>query len=141
MNRQRLSLWIASAALVLFVSWNAQLWYWFGTDGVNAPLLLLSAASILGLAVLWAIAARRGDAAPGKPAGSPTLVPWIVTILVAATVGVALDKGFADNTPPYDEPVIAQIGVLVFFLCSLASIVLAAVAAVRAARSRSATAG
>ncbi|MGB6426366.1 MAG: hypothetical protein WBF18_13890, partial [Solirubrobacterales bacterium] len=86
-------------------------------------------------------AARRGDAAPGKPAGSPTLVPWIVTILVAATVGVALDKGFADNTPPYDEPVIAQIGVLVFFLCSLASIVLAAVAAVRAARSRSATAG
>ena len=33
------------------------------------------------------------------------------------------------------------IGVLVFFLCSLASIVLAAVAAVRAARSRSATAG
>ncbi|MGB6424766.1 MAG: hypothetical protein WBF18_05755, partial [Solirubrobacterales bacterium] len=78
MNRQRLSLWIASAALVLFVSWNAQLWYWFGTDGVNAPLLLLSAASILALAVLWAIAARRGDAAPGKPAGSPTLVPWIV---------------------------------------------------------------
>ncbi|MGB3098837.1 MAG: hypothetical protein WBB30_06025 [Solirubrobacterales bacterium] len=68
-------------------------------------------------------------------------MPWIVATLVAATVGVALDKGLADDTPPYDEPVIAQIGVLVFFLCSLASIVLAAVAVVRAARSRSATAG
>ena len=138
-----LRFWIVSAALVLFASWNAQLWLWFGTDGVNALLLLVSAVSALALVSLWALAGGRGQAgAPGDRAGRPALALWIFAALVAATVGVALDKGFADDTPPYDEPVLAQIGVVVFFLGTLSSLALAALAVVRAAlRPRSGAAG
>jgi hypothetical protein len=69
-------------------------------------------------------------------AGERKLLLGIVAVLVAATVGVALDKGFADNIPPYDEPVVAQIGAATFGLCTLGSIVLAVIAVARAARSR-----
>lgn len=105
--------------------------------GVNTLLLLLSAASALALVALWTITARRGNArTPGDPAGKRTLVFWIVAALVAATVGLALERGFADNTPPYDEPLIAQIGVAVFLLCTVGSVVLAALAVARFARGR-----
>ncbi len=48
---------------------------------------------------------------------------------------MALDKGFTDDTPPYDEPPIASIGVLLFLLCGFAFAVLCTVALVRLARS------
>ena len=54
--------------------------------------------------------------------------------LVLAVAGFGLDKGFADNTPPYDEPTIAIIGWAFFMLSGAAFLVLCAVALVRLAR-------
>jgi hypothetical protein len=39
----------------------------------------------------------------GRPLGF-----WIAAAFAASAAGLALDKGFADNTPPYDEPLIAR---------------------------------
>ena len=60
----------------------------------------------------------------------------MILILILAGVGFGLDNGFADNTPPYDEPGIAIIGRLVFLLSAVAFLVLCAVALVRLARGR-----
>jgi drug/metabolite transporter (DMT)-like permease len=61
---------------------------------------------------------------------------WLLLTLVLAGVGLALDKGFADNTPPYDEPTIAIIGWALFMLSGAAFLVLCAVALTRLARRR-----
>ena len=61
---------------------------------------------------------------------------WMVPILILAGVGFGLDNGFADNTPPYDEPLIATIGRAVFLLSAAAFLVLCVVALVRLARGR-----
>lgn len=55
-------------------------------------------------------------------------------MLVIGGVGLALDKGFTDDTPPYEEPPIASIGVLLFLLCGCAFVVLCTVALVRLSR-------
>ena len=65
--------------------------------------------------------------------GRPPLF-WILLTLVMGGIGLALDKGFTDNTPPYDEPPITSIGLLLFFLCGCAFVVLCARALVRLAR-------
>lgn len=52
-------------------------------------------------------------------------------MMVIGGIGLALDKGFTDDTPPYDEPPIASIGVLLFLLCGCAFVVLCTVALVR----------
>lgn len=44
---------------------------------------------------------------------------------------MALDKGFTDDTPPYEEPPIATVGLLLFFLGGCAFVVLCTVALVR----------
>jgi hypothetical protein len=59
---------------------------------------------------------------------------WILLTVVVGGIGLALDKGFADNTPPYDEPPIALIGFWLFFLCGFAFVVLCTVALIRLAR-------
>lgn len=59
---------------------------------------------------------------------------WILLVLVVGSIGLAIDKGFADNTPPYDEPVIAYIGFSMFMACGFAFIVLCSVALIRIAR-------
>jgi len=59
---------------------------------------------------------------------------WILLTLVVGGVGLALDKGFTDDTPPYDEPPIASIGLLFFLLCGAAFVVLCTVALIRLAR-------
>ena len=59
---------------------------------------------------------------------------WILLTLVVGGIGLALDKGFADNTPPYDEPPIALIGFWLFFLCGFVFVVLCTVALIRLAR-------
>jgi hypothetical protein len=59
---------------------------------------------------------------------------WVLLTLVLAVGGFALDKGFADNTPPYDEPTIALIGWAFFMLFGAAFLVLCAIALVRVAR-------
>jgi len=59
---------------------------------------------------------------------------WILLMLAIGGFGLALDKGFADNTPPYDEPTIALIGFSLFFLCGIAFVVLCTVALVRLSR-------
>ena len=56
---------------------------------------------------------------------------WILLTLGIGAVGLALDKVFADNTAPYEEPPIAYIGFFLFFLCGLAFVVLCAVALFR----------
>ena len=60
----------------------------------------------------------------------------MVLILILEGVGFGLDNGFADNTPPYHEPLIAIIGRLVFLLSAVAYLVLCVVALVRRARGR-----
>ena len=52
-------------------------------------------------------------------------------MLGIGAVGLALDKLFADNTAPYEEPPIAYIGFFLFFLCGLAFVVLCTLALVR----------
>ena len=52
-------------------------------------------------------------------------------MLGIGAVGLALDKVFADNTAPYEEPPIAYIGFFLFFLCGLAFVVLCTLALVR----------
>ena len=52
-------------------------------------------------------------------------------MLGIGAVGLALDKVFADNTAPYEEPPIAYIGFFLFFLCGLAFVALCARALVR----------
>jgi len=52
-------------------------------------------------------------------------------MLSIGAVGLALDKVFADNTAPYEEPPIAYIGFFLFFLCGLAFVVLCTLALVR----------
>jgi hypothetical protein len=52
-------------------------------------------------------------------------------MLGVGAVGLALDKVFADNTAPYEEPPIAYIGFVLFLLCGLAFVVLCALALVR----------
>src|SRR5207249_1951738 len=59
---------------------------------------------------------------------------WILLMLVIGGVGLALDKGFTDNTPPYDEPAISSVGLLLFLLCGCAFVVLCTVALVRLLR-------
>ena len=49
---------------------------------------------------------------------------WILLMLGIGAVGLALDKVFADNTAPYEEPPIANIGFFLFLLCGLAFVVL-----------------
>ena len=53
---------------------------------------------------------------------------WIAFSCVTAAIGLALDKGFADNTPPYDEPTIAILGWALFMLSGFVVFVLCAVA-------------
>jgi hypothetical protein len=53
---------------------------------------------------------------------------WIAVSSVTAALGLALDKGFADNTPPYDEPTIAIVGFSLFLLSGFVVLVLCAVA-------------
>jgi hypothetical protein len=65
--------------------------------------------------------------------GRPPLF-WILLTLVVAGVGLALDKVFADNTAPYDEPPIAMIGFSLFFVFLPAFVVLCARALVRLSR-------
>ena len=55
----------------------------------------------------------------------------ILLMLGCGAVGLALDKVFADNTAPYEEPPIASIGFVLFFLCGLAFVVLCMLALVR----------
>jgi len=55
-------------------------------------------------------------------------------MLVIGGVGLALDKGFTDDTPPYEEPPIASIGLLLFFLCGFAFVILCTLALVRLSR-------
>ena len=62
----------------------------------------------------------------GRPQGF-----WIAVAFAASAVGLALDKGFADNTPPYDEPLIAYLGFAAFLLCGMAFFSLCAIAAAR----------
>ena len=62
--------------------------------------------------------------------GRPPLF-WILLLLGIGAVGLALDKVFADNTAPYEEPPIAFIGFFVFLLCGLAFVVLCTLALVR----------
>ena len=52
-------------------------------------------------------------------------------MLGIGAVGLALDKVFADNTAPYEEPPIAYIGFLLFVVCGLAFVVLCTLALVR----------
>jgi hypothetical protein len=59
---------------------------------------------------------------------------WIGIALAASAAGLALDKGFADDTPPYDEPTIAIIGWAAFLLCGVAFVLLCVIAAVRLLR-------
>ena len=59
---------------------------------------------------------------------------WIAVAFAASAAGLALDKGFADTTPPYDEPLIAQIGLLALLLCGAAFVLLCAIAVARAVR-------
>lgn len=61
---------------------------------------------------------------------------WIALALVAGAVGFALDKGFADNTPPYHEPLISSLGLALWLACAAAIVVLCGVAAVRFVRGR-----
>ena len=56
---------------------------------------------------------------------------WILLTLGIGAVGLALDKVFADNTAPYEEPPIAEVGFFLFFLCGLAFVVLCTLALVR----------
>jgi hypothetical protein len=65
--------------------------------------------------------------------GRPPLF-WILLTLFVAGVGLALDKVFADNTAPYDEPPIAMIGFSLFFVFLPAFVVLCARALVRLSR-------
>jgi Trk-type K+ transport system membrane component len=65
----------------------------------------------------------------GRPPGF-----WIAVAYAASAAGLALDKGFADSIPPYDEPPIAQIGLVAFLLCGAAFVLLCAIAAARAVR-------
>ena len=59
---------------------------------------------------------------------------WIGIAFVACAVGLALDKGFADDTPPYDEPPIAYLGFVAFILGGAAFCSLCAIAAADAMR-------
>jgi len=52
-------------------------------------------------------------------------------MLGIGAVGLALDKVFADNTAPYEEPPIAYIGFVLFLLCGLAFVALCTLALVR----------
>ena len=72
---------------------------------------------------------RTLDRVRGRP-----LVFWIAVAFAASAAGLALDKGFADSTPPYDEPLIALIGFAAFLLCGAAFVLLCAIAAARAVR-------
>jgi len=56
---------------------------------------------------------------------------WILLMLGIGAVGLALDKVFADNTAPYEEPPIAYIGFFLFVLCGLAFVILCTLALVR----------
>ena len=56
---------------------------------------------------------------------------WILLTLGIGAVGLALDKVFADHTAPYQEPPIAYVGFVLFFLCGLAFVVLCTLALVR----------
>jgi hypothetical protein len=60
---------------------------------------------------------------------------WILLTLAIGAVGLALDKGFADNTAPYEEPPIAYVGFVLFFLFGLAFVALCTRALVRFWRS------
>ena len=77
---------------------------------------------------------RRADRRTrGRVSGRPPSF-WIAVAFAASAAGLALDKGFADTTPPYDEPLIAQIGLLAFLLCGAAFVLLCAIAVARAVR-------
>jgi hypothetical protein len=56
---------------------------------------------------------------------------WILLTLGAGAVGLGLDKVFADNTAPYDEPPVAYLGFFLFFFFGLAFVVLCTLALVR----------
>ena len=66
--------------------------------------------------------------------GPRSLGVWLFLTPVLAIGGFALDKAFADNTPPYDEPTIAILGWAFFMLFGAAFLVLCAIALVRLAR-------
>ena len=61
---------------------------------------------------------------------------WLLLTPVLAAGGFALDKAFADDTPPYDEPTIALIGWAFFMVFGATFLVLCAIALVRLARRR-----
>jgi hypothetical protein len=56
---------------------------------------------------------------------------WILLMLGMGAVGLALDKVFADNTAPYEEPPIALIGFFLFLPCGLAFVVLCTLSLIR----------
>ena len=61
---------------------------------------------------------------------------WIALTFVIAVAGFAADKGFTDNTPPYNEPLVVSIGSFMFLLSTLAFVVLCTVALARWVRGR-----
>jgi len=85
------------------------------------------------LALVLARERRAGWAAPPYEAYAREVrgrspICWLLLTLFVGGIGLALDKGFTDNTPPYDEPPIASIGVLLFLLCGCAFVALCTVA-------------
>jgi len=62
---------------------------------------------------------------------------WLAAAALAVSlVGLVVDKVFADNTPPYDEPLVALIGFAGFMLGMLAFLGFGAAALVRELRAR-----
>ncbi len=59
---------------------------------------------------------------------------WILLTLGIGAVGLALDKVFADHTEPYDEPLIAYVGFVLFFVFGLAFAALCLLALFRLSR-------
>jgi hypothetical protein len=73
----------------------------------------------------------RGDQSYARDVRGRSPLFWILLTLGIGAVGLALDKVFADNTAPYEEPPIAEVGFFLFFLCGLAFVVLCTLALVR----------
>jgi len=65
----------------------------------------------------------------GSPTAHRSLASLATAALAVSLVGLVVDKVFADNTPPYDEPLVALIVFAGFMLVTLA------VGTVRATRS------
>jgi hypothetical protein len=66
----------------------------------------------------------------GRVRGRPLV--WIAVAFIASAAGLALDKSLADTTAPYEEPLLAQIGLMAFLLGGVAFVLLCAAGAPRA---------